>query len=656
MGDADTPPLGVVFVHGIGGQHQGQTVTQWGDPLIEWLKHHPDVTGAEVGEARLRPQGGDPSHAFVSLDTTNGPRCWLMAEAWWQGELEVPAYRDLAMWAIKVLPATLFAHLAGISRRLRVERGARTGFAAARSFALLVVVIGLAVPTAILFAPAFALLTLLLLVVGLLPIAGIRSAVLRVQRMMTGVVGDSMMMINSRTHEGAMTSRVVAAVDFVRAQGCERVAVLAHSQGAAIAKEAFSKSNSPRVDCLVTVGSGINKLEHLKDTAARSTWSWLPPIFLLAVFAVSFRVLDDLRTGRISAAQLLGYSVGVAVVFIVVALIANRLESASGPPPIVFLATPILLGLLPGTVQWLLVMLALLGVIALLVASQMTERQVEVEPGFEDNVRRWIDVYAHSDPIPNGATYTAPESGPLEIEVHNLDSVLRDHTYYARASDDALTAIGELLLQICEGTANPFVRSEVARRAAGRRRWRVACLRFVRWLVSVAIALGVFANYQHLEPLGRWVYRSAGQPLPDQWIPMLADSQGAAFKCLGAVLIVLAGLATYYVLFGVWRTWTEPPYPARDSSANAPDQGSADEEPDSGPYVEVLAAACAGLVVLALRADDVYRAVSDDEHGWLNSLGDQIPWLLGILAIGIGTRVVLRRTDLEERLSKAPDV
>ena len=102
------PDLGVLFVHGIGNQMAGQTVVQFGDPVLRWLdewlrfssKLPPDevarLAGKEanelthqlnVSEARLRTNGGIPAHTHVEIGVTpdkNGrPQRWIMAESCW---------------------------------------------------------------------------------------------------------------------------------------------------------------------------------------------------------------------------------------------------------------------------------------------------------------------------------------------------------------------------------------------------------------------------------------------------------------------------------------------------------------------------------------------------------------------------------------------
>jgi hypothetical protein len=127
------PDLGVLFVHGIGNQIAGQTLVQFGDPLLQWLDEWhssklpdrvvklrdnlaktlgkealtpedirkllaepddlPDAPPAtpSVTEARIKTEGGIPAHAHVKIPVTsdnNGqPKRWILAESCWRMHL-----------------------------------------------------------------------------------------------------------------------------------------------------------------------------------------------------------------------------------------------------------------------------------------------------------------------------------------------------------------------------------------------------------------------------------------------------------------------------------------------------------------------------------------------------------------------------------------
>jgi hypothetical protein len=64
-GEDERYDLGVLFVHGIGQQARGQTLTAWADPVIRWLqvwlRQEPEPGAVEVGAAELGPVPEDPA-------------------------------------------------------------------------------------------------------------------------------------------------------------------------------------------------------------------------------------------------------------------------------------------------------------------------------------------------------------------------------------------------------------------------------------------------------------------------------------------------------------------------------------------------------------------------------------------------------------------
>jgi len=70
--------LGLLFVHGMGEQGRGDTVTEMGDALTEWLRRWIDARGAgfRIREATLREEGsastGPSAHVSVVLADADG--------------------------------------------------------------------------------------------------------------------------------------------------------------------------------------------------------------------------------------------------------------------------------------------------------------------------------------------------------------------------------------------------------------------------------------------------------------------------------------------------------------------------------------------------------------------------------------------------------
>ena len=93
--------LGVLLVHGIGEQAQGETLTKFAEPIVDWMRdwlHRESMRGSLVAsvpvDAALRPPllaTGTPAYARVVIGAAPEGQTadeavaqeWLFAEAWW---------------------------------------------------------------------------------------------------------------------------------------------------------------------------------------------------------------------------------------------------------------------------------------------------------------------------------------------------------------------------------------------------------------------------------------------------------------------------------------------------------------------------------------------------------------------------------------------
>src|SRR5688572_1068819 len=100
-GEPDAAPvLGVLFVHGFGGQKRGGTLLRFGEPIVRWLNrwiddetaHDPERCAVPLLETvAVRVRGRDPDappHAWLKARAGRAgapppPGRWLLAESWW---------------------------------------------------------------------------------------------------------------------------------------------------------------------------------------------------------------------------------------------------------------------------------------------------------------------------------------------------------------------------------------------------------------------------------------------------------------------------------------------------------------------------------------------------------------------------------------------
>lgn len=161
--------LGIVFVHGMGSSKPGNTLVQFLNPTLDWIKrvttgdHHfyanndidtnlvdgvnilerkrssrptllnpsgeivqappngvdiVSVRKAILESASMIPTGFVPPYVEVQLsgsDINSGvidTRMIVAIEAWWDGEFEPPPFKDVAYWALGVAPCFILRHLA----------------------------------------------------------------------------------------------------------------------------------------------------------------------------------------------------------------------------------------------------------------------------------------------------------------------------------------------------------------------------------------------------------------------------------------------------------------------------------------------------------------------------------------------------------------
>jgi hypothetical protein len=267
--------VGVLFVHGIGLQARGDTLVGSGEALRYWIDRwvkgaigDGSTTHVQVSDAFIGQDPADrtrPACAELTLRIrTEGEikeRSWLLAESWWAQAFTTPTYRSLAFWSLQVIPWTFASHF-GTRLRRAIDRWTQSRATMSSYlwnlgrvlFEVVYFLVGLA------FIPPVVLLELLLLIVGLLPIPHIRSAVGWLQRRLAGTIGDSFVLLGSPIQAAAIVGQVRRDMIWL-AHRCRQVAIIGHSQGAAIAHEAVhSYAPPPQLKLLITLGSGLNKL------------------------------------------------------------------------------------------------------------------------------------------------------------------------------------------------------------------------------------------------------------------------------------------------------------------------------------------------------------------------------------------------------------
>ncbi len=542
-------PLGVLFVHGIGEQLQGETLTRFADPLAFWLSrwlsggHEPEPgwrdSRVSVKTTALEP--GDDASAETVMVTTGsislpssaaaaGPELaldWLLAESWWAETFRAPKTRTLLLWMLSVLPnMVLEQFFVPLQRVLRSEssgflKGLWKGLRILASVVLVVVSLALA---------GLGLVFILLLLVPLLlPSEKLRGLARDAALKLASTLGDSFILTSSPVQFDAMVKRVARDLAWL-ATKTARVVVVAHSQGTAVAYAALRSYPIPEeLSSFITVGQAIEKLQRAREMRRSprkfryvGAWAGIVCFYLFVVFLTRGITLV---TGKHAD------STWLAVDWSIV--------GAAG------LATALVVGRL---------------LVILKKARTRTEDLTKLTlPG--SGTIKWLNYYASADPVPNGPLFQ--DSSPAwisETEVWNRASILTDHTSYADSPDDFVAHLACDLVRATPGTPSTGGWDPIIKWGEWRRHWRVGWLAAIRAFAFAGGIAGVVSIRlrNHLDDIGNGAFIHSAVhyvsiPLRATLgisVHVLSDSTLAGLVLIGVVLA-----AGYVLMVGVWRLW-----------------------------------------------------------------------------------------------------
>ncbi len=276
--------IGVLLVHGIGDHTEGETLVSFGEPLIDWLREWLRGQGGaqargsvKVVQARMRAtrteavspayaqvevqlagapasaQAGAPADAPVGAPVgapadAPAPERWLVTEAWWGDSVQPPRTLRLLGWLLTRGPLLIYWHF-----YLGPLRDAQTG--AKRQMLLAGI--------ALLLATLVQVVVLVAMVLWLIPFGPWRRAVSNAVRALTLTLGDSFVLLEQDFQSAALVRRVDRALNWL-AQRADKLVVVAHSQGGAIAHEALRRLKTHQVVSFISIGSGLEKLHFLR--------------------------------------------------------------------------------------------------------------------------------------------------------------------------------------------------------------------------------------------------------------------------------------------------------------------------------------------------------------------------------------------------------
>lgn len=276
---------GVVFVHGIGSQHQSDILLDIGGSLFDWLaiwhaargEHAPPLPGMaadtptepapRINRSALNfsPTEESPpslrSHATITLG--NGD-CWEMTEAWWASEYRRQQLGPMALWTLQHLRYITVSLWRAFVRRLHDPEGDGASVGPIRRTALAMYTLGTLV---LFFIGAIIGLPVVctLLLLAQIPIPQVRAVfIVALQPFLEVNIGEFRTICEDEL-QAANMRRVVAemVLDLVKCKGCGDVTIVAHSGGAVVAFDMLADpvhaEAASHVRKFITAGSGMNK-------------------------------------------------------------------------------------------------------------------------------------------------------------------------------------------------------------------------------------------------------------------------------------------------------------------------------------------------------------------------------------------------------------
>ncbi|MGH2462968.1 MAG: hypothetical protein ACRDFZ_04995 [Candidatus Limnocylindria bacterium] len=426
--------LGILLVHGIGEQVRGDVLTEEGDRIFGWLRRRverpegPGGPGEPGGEAygdvdvldvvarQLSADNIPAAHAVVRIAPPAGKgktAHWVVAESLWSEVFRQATFSELAGWAVTIGPWVFATQVAGIWRRMEI------GESVPRLLRLLLVPITLLVGTVMLVGAAVVGLLVTALALGLfvlsvVPIPFVSGVARALQRALANGFGDAYVLTRSPIRFGAMATQVHSDMQ-VLLRECASVAIVAHSQGAAVSWYALQHELLDRpaeppkgearpapIGLFLTYGQGVRKLTFVL-TMARGSQTGLQTLAAVGSAA------DLLLAGW---ALVAGAPWPLAAAFGILAIIAEFFLLSSAIP------------------------------IWERAGKEMEsdwQQVVNAEPNLE-----WLDLWASADPAP---------VGPLDVsgkqvrsyKIRNLSSFVLDHFTYWRNPTEFIAIVASRL-------------------------------------------------------------------------------------------------------------------------------------------------------------------------------------------------------------------
>jgi hypothetical protein len=480
--------LGVLLVHGIGVQQRSDVLTEAGDQIIGWLRKQvesgPGGPGRiEVLDVVAREPSGDAipaAHAAIRITppgTGQPSSTWVVAEAWWAEVFRPATFSEMLGWVLTIGPWVFASEMADINRRLEI--GAKVGLPLRLALIPITLMVGLAmIMLAALLGFAITVLAAAVFVLASTNVPFLADAAKGFQRTLASEFGDAYVLTRSPVRFGAMASSVRTNIQNLREQ-CNQVAVVAHSQGTAVAwfallhelLDAPPRSEGPEAEAISS---------QFAPPADPAQAPYRAPIGLFVTYGQALRkltfALHLARDPRTIRQSILALASAVLVGLTIVTYVLSGSLLLAGLVATVATAAELFL-LQDARKVW-------------------TSSGKHIEEDWREVLKvapdiQWLDLWASADP----ATV-----GPLNVSGTNIDSykirnrasTQADHDVYWKNTTEFMAILGAKLFSLGgpSAYARP-IKDPALKVAAMRRHARVMVLMTMRFLLFAAVVTGL---------------------------------------------------------------------------------------------------------------------------------------------------------------------
>ena len=299
--------VGILLVHGIGQQREGETLQAACDGIVGWLKAQTQFR-VSVESCILKPSlrgARIPANAVIRVVQGDTATDLYLAESWWANEFDAPPASEVARWLLTSGSWLLIQSIA----KVLMNAAKRTPGLRGSDARPLYLGFFLGVPTSVAIVLPVQLAIVLALALAWVPVPILQRLSSRISVLISQVIGDSYIFARNAVANEAVRTRICDDMLWVKRWSRTKCQILmAHSQGAALVfsllrdgtllQDGEKEIAGAKV---ITFGAGIRKLVELREMGhgkyaveraiAGSQWVWTTLLLLYGASGVEWRYI-----------------------------------------------------------------------------------------------------------------------------------------------------------------------------------------------------------------------------------------------------------------------------------------------------------------------------------------------------------------------------